>query len=81
MKDKLLIRWHDAKFCPGPYKKKDFPNLKMSLFESLGYLIFKDDATTIIAGEYSDDGEYRDITLIPTGSIKSIQKLVTSPSV
>ena len=42
----------------------------------MGYLIAKDNITTIIAAERNDEGEYRDITLIPTGSIVSIKELI-----
>ena len=50
---------------------------KMCLFNSLGYLIAKNSTTTTIAAECNDEGEYRDITLIPTGSIITIKKLVS----
>lgn len=50
----------------------------MALFESLGYLVSRDKTTTIIAGEYNDECQYRDITLIPSGSIISIRKLTPS---
>ena len=48
----------------------------MCLFNSLGYLIAKTDITTTIAAERNNEGEYRDITLIPTGSIVSIRELI-----
>ena len=52
----------------------------MCLFTSLGYLIEKNDTTTTIAEEYNDEGNYRNIMLIPSGSIVSIQdvKLVSA---
>lgn len=78
MKDKkrILIKWYDAKFCYGPYKEREIGELKMSLFNSIGYLISKNKTTLFVATEYSDDGEYRDITLIPKGSVVSIEELI-----
>lgn len=75
---KVIIKWVDAKFCPGIHSEKDILEHSMSEFESLGYLISETKLTTIIAAERNNDGEYRDITLIPTGSIQSIQDLVPS---
>jgi len=77
----VLIEWHDAKFFPGTYDEKTVRNHKMALFNSLGYLIARDKITTILAAELNDENEYRDITLIPTGSIISIKKLTTIPLV
>ena len=71
-----VVKWHDARFYPSTYTKKDCKKHNMCLFESLGYLIFKDKITTHIAAERSNEGQYRDITLIPTGSIISIRKLI-----
>jgi len=76
-----LIRWYDARFYQGTYSKRKILKHKMCLFESLGYLVTQDDVTTKIASELNDEGQYRDITLIPTGSIISIQKLSTVFSV
>jgi hypothetical protein len=68
--EKVLITWHDARFYPGTYKREDITvGHKMALFESMGYLISKDAQTTIIASEHNDEGEFRDVTLIPSGSI------------
>ena len=79
MKHKLvLIKWHDAKFNSATLSKEEIGKLKMALFESLGYLVSRDKTTTIIAGEYNDECQYRDITLIPSGSIISIRKLTPS---
>lgn len=79
--DMVLVEWHDARFFPGTYDEKTIENHKMCLFKSLGYLINEDKITTIIAAEYNDEKEYRDITLIPTGSIISIKKLTFVPTV
>lgn len=54
---------------------------RMALFDSVGYLISSDDMTTVIAAEQNDEAEYRDITLIPTGSIVSIETLISSAPV
>lgn len=82
MKTKMvLVEWHDARFFPGTYSKKDAIKHNMCLFKSLGYVISKDRITTRIAAEQNDNGEYRDITLIPIGSIVSIKKLFFRTSV
>ncbi len=81
MNDMVLVRWHDARFYQGTYSKQEILEHKMCLFESLGYLVTKDDITTKIASELNDENQYRDITLIPTGSIISIQELSTVFSV
>ncbi len=73
----VMVKWHDARFFPGTYTEDVCRQHKMCLFDSLGFLVSKDDTTTIIAGEYNDEGEYRDITLIPSGSIVSIRRLST----
>ena len=77
-KNIVLIEWHDAKFFPGTYKEKAIQEHRMALFKSLGYLIARDNTTTILAAEHNDQEEYRDITLIPSGSVISIHKLVAS---
>ena len=71
------IAWHDARFFPGTYTEDACRAHKMCLFNSLGFLISKNSTTTIIAAERNDEGEYRDITLIPTGSIIKIVQLFT----
>jgi len=75
-KDMVNVEWHDARFFPGTYTEDACRQHKMCLFNSLGYLISKDSTTTTIATEHNDEGEYRDITLIPTGSI-TIKELVS----
>ncbi len=72
----VLVEWHDARFFPGTYSKEDCVTHKMCLFKSLGYMIAQDKITTCIAAEQNNEGEYRDITLIPTRSIVSIKKLI-----
>jgi hypothetical protein len=72
----ISVEWHDARFFSGTYTKDACEQHKMCLFNSMGYLIAKDNITTIIAAERNDEGEYRDITLIPTGSIVSIKELI-----
>ena len=72
----VLVEWHDARFFSGTYTKEDCKEHKMCLFESLGYIISKDKTTLRIAAEQNDEGEYRDITLIPAGSVKSIKELI-----
>lgn len=79
-KKMVLIEWRDAKIYPGMHNVEDALNRKMDVFESLGYLVDKNDEATRIAHEITGGGEYRDILLIPSGSIISIQELVTSSS-
>jgi len=69
------IRWYDARFFSWTYTEDACKAHKMCLFNSMGYLILKNGITTTIAAEYNDEGEYRDITLIPTGSIIEIIEL------
>ena len=71
----VLVEWRDARFFSGTYDEKTIMNHKMALFNSLGYLIASDEITTILAAEHNNENEYRDVTLIPTGSIISIKKL------
>jgi len=77
----VLIKWHDARFFSGTYDNKAILELQMALFESVGYLLFRDKTTTIIAAEANNLKEFRDITLIPSGSVVSITDLATSPLV
>ena len=72
---KVLVHWHDARLCPNIYSADEVCDLKMAKFETLGYLLAKDSITTTLASERSDEGQYRDIILIPTGSIISIRRL------
>jgi len=80
-KEIVQIEWHDAKFFPGTYKEQAIREHRMALFKSVGYLIAKDNTSTILAAEYNDQEEYRDITLIPSGSVISIAKLTPCSTV
>ena len=75
MSRKIVIKWRDARFFPGIYGIDEIVNLKMCVFESLGYLISKNETTTALATEYDNESGYRGIVLIPTGSIISIRRL------
>jgi hypothetical protein len=75
-KPMVLIEWHDAKFFPGTHREEAIQDNRMALFKSLGYLIAQNDTTTTLAAEQNDQGEYRDITLIPSGSVISIHELL-----
>jgi hypothetical protein len=75
-KKMVLIEWHDARFFSGTYNEEAIRDHKMALFNSLGYLIRKDKITTVLAAECNNEGEYRDITLIPTGSVISTRELI-----
>ena len=80
-KEMVLVKWHDAKFFPGTHDGPLIMCSKMALFESLGYLITQNETTTVIAAECNDQEEYRDITLIPSGSVISVNKLTPSSAV
>lgn len=71
----VLVKWVDAKFCPGTHSKEEAIEHEMSVFESIGYLVSKTKLATIIATERNNDGEYRSITIIPTGSIQNMNNL------
>jgi len=77
----VLVVWRDARFSSGTYNEEAIKDHKMSIFNSLGYLVAKDKITTVLAAECNNEKEYRDITLIPTGSIISIKKLLPRPLV
>lgn len=74
-KQMVLIRWYDAKFCPDQHSEEAALEHNMDEFYSLGYLIKQTELTTYIASEHNDRGEYRSVTLIPSGSIQSIRNL------
>jgi hypothetical protein len=78
---KVVVKWVDAKIYPGMHSLDDALKHKMDVFESLGYLVARDDQATIIAHETTDSDELRDILLIPSGSVISIQELVPSSPV
>ena len=75
-KTKVLVVWHDARFYPDTRDETSIQECRMQVFEALGYLMQCDDVTTIIASEYNDEGECRDVTLIPTGSILEMKELL-----
>lgn len=78
---KVTIKWMDAKIYPGMHKVEGALKRRMDVFENLGYMLKRDERATIVAHEYSDAGEYRDILLIPTGSVISIRELETGSPV
>ena len=75
MNNKVLVHWHDARLFPDTYSAGEARNLKMQKFETIGYLLLKDSTTTILAAERNNEGQYRQITLIPSGSIGSVRRL------
>jgi hypothetical protein len=77
----VLDEWNDARLFHGKYNEETFKHQKKALFNSLGFLINKDEITTILAAECNDEQEYIGITLIPTGSIIPIKKLTLVPTV
>jgi len=77
----VIVEWHDARFYSGTRKRNEIDGFRMALFESAGYLLAQDEHTTVIASERNDEDEYRDVTLIPTGSVVSVKGLTPSPLV
>lgn len=69
------IVWHDARFFPSTKTQEGVENLSMALFECVGYLEYQDEITTVLAEEKNNETEFRDVTLIPTGSIRKIREL------
>ena len=74
-KPMVQIKWHDAKFCPDQHSEESALEHSMDEFHSLGYLLKQTKLTTYIASECNDRCEYRNITLIPSGSVISIHNL------
>ena len=81
MNKMVLVKWMDVKFCPGIHHSlEDALQHKMDTFESSGYLIERNDEATIFASDCNNKGEYRGITLVPSGSVISIHDLIASSS-
>ena len=74
----VVIKWADARIYPGMHTVNEALSREMEIFNSVGYLVVKTDIVTKIAHEITDDGDYRDILLIPSGTIISIQELQES---
>ena len=77
----VLVEWLDARLYPDTMNEKRTEDCRLPLFISVGYLVRRDNVTTAIAAERNDEGDYRQITLIPTGSIQAIKELALGPSV
>lgn len=73
---KAVVKWYDARLYSNMHKLDEALARKMDIFDSIGFLINKDKIIVRIAHEITDSGEYRDIPLIPSGSVISIKELV-----
>jgi len=71
----VSVVWNDARLYTATYTQDECKQKQMGSFTTLGYLIEQNDITTTIAMEYNDDNDYRNVMLIPTGSIISINNL------
>jgi len=71
----VVIEWRDARFYQGIRSADTVSECRMATFASVGYLISRDEVTTMLAAEHNDEDEYRDITLIPSGSIVAVRGL------
>jgi len=72
---KVAVIWTDARIYPGMHKYDEALSRDMQIFESVGFLVSAGNSVTRIAHERVDDGSYRDILLIPAGTILSIKML------
>ena len=71
----VVVEWRDARFYQQMRSADSISECRMATFASVGYLVSRDEVTTTLAAEYNDENEYRDITLIPSGSIVTIRRL------
>ena len=78
---KVVIKWRDAKIYPGMHSETEALEREMETFESLGYLLRQDNRATVIAHEITNTGDFRDVLLIPSGSVIAVEELVASSSV
>jgi len=79
MKPQLVeIEWLDARTYYERMKWSDIPaRAKLSLQKTSGYLVHEDAERTIVAHTYDDEDEETegiDITVVPSGWIKSIKR-------
>jgi len=72
---KVVVTWTDARIYPGTHKLNEALDKIMPIFESLGFVVSTDETVIRMAHERADDGSYRDILLIPTGTVLSIKPL------
>lgn len=75
MNKRVTVKWRDARIYTGMHSEKEALEREMETFESLGYLLKEDDRATVIAHEVTDTGDFRDVLLIPTGSVISVEEL------
>jgi len=77
----VVVEWHDAMTCYNRLTEEESLKQTMPLYKTLGFLISRDPTTTIVAYEKNDQGEYRDVALIPSGCILSIRELALGSAV
>ena len=77
--DIVMVTWRDARCFSGTYKENEIQQLKCAVFETVGHFISRDSNTIIVAGERNDEGQYRDVSLIPTGMVTSVVRLTVTP--
>ncbi|KKN50492.1 hypothetical protein LCGC14_0632170 [marine sediment metagenome] len=76
----VLVKWSDAVINRGVFSKKDAVANKPAIVETMGHLLSRDKETVIVAAEYADDDRYRDITIIPSVLVISVEKLTRRPA-
>jgi len=71
-----VVEWRDATLIDGSMKIEDCLEKEMPIYKTFGVLIKKDKTTTRLASEILKNGiRFRELNLIPTGSIISITSL------
>ena len=70
----VLVEWYDAAFMTKNMSKDEALKENLILYKTFGLLISKDKILIRLANEINEDGNYRGVNFIPTGSIVSIRE-------
>ncbi len=71
----VVVKWYDACLWDRTLTLEECLNIKMPVYKTYGILLRKDETILHIASESSDNGRFRELNLIPTGSVISIKTL------
>ena len=72
----VLIEWYDACLLSRSMTREDCISEEMPIYKTFGILVKKDKVTVRIASEITKDGkQFREVSLIPAGSVISITRL------
>ena len=70
---KIEVKWRDSNIYPRQrYIKDDF---KVCFIASVGYLVSEDSKQIVIARDDMEDGDIRDVIVIPRENIVTISEL------